>query len=284
LRVVVDTGSVGLRVFARDFPGGPGSGITLTGVRDSVTFVDGTVFTGQEARAKIKIGTWTTTRSIAFQWVQSASCDSANPNCPATLPGFYESGEGTGVMGIGLGPPGPDDPNGNPFLALPGNLGQSWSIHMNYGQATGRLELGVAEEKDPLATVHLDSLGNSGRDRFWDDARVMCWTVASTTQCVPTVFDSGSSVVFFQGAFKTIQTVTWENGFNVFADNNPVTLGVSTRSSPFWSFDSGAEPGVNAAGTLSGQNEVASTGVQLFYSLVITFSDRFGTISLSTVP
>src|SRR6202041_1622963 len=61
IHVVLDTGSVGLRVFSNLVPAGVGKGIQITGPQDSIEYVDGTQFSGPVAQALVHIGKLTTT-------------------------------------------------------------------------------------------------------------------------------------------------------------------------------------------------------------------------------
>ena len=148
LHVVLDTGSVGLRVFSNLVPTGDGKGIDVTAQQDSVEYVDGTQFTGPVAKALVHVGTLTTTRTVAFQLVRKVTCDPQIPYCPASGgAAHFEADDVDGVMGIGLGGAYQGDPITNPLLALAAPYRNSWSIAMSGGAASlpapGALVLGA---------------------------------------------------------------------------------------------------------------------------------------------
>src|SRR5262249_19329270 len=99
--VLLDTGSVGLRVFAQALEG---TSVTQTSREVSVAFGPGGKgfqFDGVEASGAVSLGTIVEPTSIAFHLVTSITCPVSDPNC---FPASYTKYGIYGILGVGLRP------------------------------------------------------------------------------------------------------------------------------------------------------------------------------------
>ena len=127
--VLLDTGSVGLHIFAPAVSTGDGSGVEVSSTRQSITYSGGSRFTGVEAYAVITIGSQATASAVGFALVRQASCNASKPDCPTEKGMGEEIAAGEyGILGIGVN----RAPSGlsSPLLDMPGTLGRTWSIHL----------------------------------------------------------------------------------------------------------------------------------------------------------
>ena len=286
IHVVLDTGSVGLRVFSNLVPTGVGKGIHITGQPVSIEYADGTQFSGPISQALVHIGKLTTTTVVPFQFVQSVMCDPTIPDCPASGGATSLEAEGIdGIMGIGLSGPYPGDPTTNPLLLLPAPYRNSWSIAMRGGGRTlpapGTLILGAADPSGPAADFSLQQQGASVDGRpIWNDQFNLCWTVGGLSSCELSVFDSGSDLTILGGSgFASVSTddpgqiATLDTGTSV-------QVSQEVNGNPLWSFTSGGGAMQTVIVEPDGDNWVNS-GVQAFYSFTVTYDEVNGAIFLS---
>jgi len=132
--VLLDTGSVGLHIFAPAVSTSAGSGVRVSQTAQSITSSGGTVYRGLEAYAVITVGSRATASIIPFALVEQASYTASKPDCPTAKGMSEEIGAGEyGILGIGL----TKAKTGltSPLLAMPGALGRTWSIHFEEAQA-----------------------------------------------------------------------------------------------------------------------------------------------------
>ncbi len=274
--VLLDTGSVGLHLYAGAVPTGAGGGVTATRTRNSITYIDGTVQSGVVARATITIGGLKTTTPVAFGLVRKVSCTTSVPNCPgqgglaaAEQRGLY------GTMGIGLGP-GPVD---NPLVHLAAPYSDSWNIGL--AGSNGQLTLGapVPIETDARFALPGDGRRANGTPTFADKHAVVCWTVGSAAaSCEYTLFDSGDvGMQFFGGAPGGAPA---GSGGEVVA-GTPITAAGAISSLPFWSFSAGRTTSLNTVHVHPSGNGTVNAAVQAFYAFTISYDARHGLIALS---
>jgi len=286
LHVVLDTGSVGLRVFSNLVPTGDGKGIDVTAQQDSVEYVDGTQFTGPVAKALVHIGTLTTTRTVAFQLVKKVTCDPQIPYCPASGGAAqFEADDVDGVMGIGLGGAYQGDPISNPLLALAAPYRNSWSIAMSGGAASlpapGALVLGAPDPDYPQAQFSLQQQGApADGSPSWNDQFNLCWDVGGLTNCDLTVFDSGSDLTVLSGSgFQSVPTDNPGTVANL-TNGTQVECSQEVDGMPLWSFSAGSGTMQTVYVEPEGSDSVNS-GVQAFYSFTVTYDEAHGSIYLS---
>jgi hypothetical protein len=286
LHVVLDTGSVGLRVFSNLVPTGQGKGINVTGVKDSIEYVDGTQFAGPVADALIHIGKLTTTRTVPFELVQSVTCDPQIPYCPASGGAAqFEADDVDGVMGIGLGGVYQGDPTTNPLLSLAAPYRDSWSIAMSGNGANlpapGTLVLGAPDPDYPQANFSLQQQGAPvDGSPSWNDQFNLCWAVGGLSNCDLTVFDSGSDLTVLSG-----------NGFQSVPTDQPGTVSTLTTGTQvecsqevdgqsLWSFNAGSGT-MQTVYVVPGGSDSVNSGVQAFYSFTVTYDEVHGEIFLA---
>lgn len=284
--VVLDTGSVGLRLFSDLVPTGTGKGIHVTGQSDSVEYVDGTQFSGPVAQALVHVGKLTTTTVVPFQLVQSVTCDPTIPDCPASGGASQFQADGVdGIMGIGLSGPYPGDPTTNPLLSLPAPYRNSWSVAMQGGgrvlPAPGTLVLGAHDPTAPAADFSLQQAGASVHGlQTWNDQFNLCWSVGGISSCELSVFDSGSDLTVLGGTgFASVPTNA-PGQIATLTTGTAVQASQEVDSNPLWSFTSGDGAMQTVIVEPSGINWVNS-GVQAFYSFTVTYDEVNGSIFLS---
>lgn len=286
IHVVLDTGSVGLRVFGSLVPTGVGRGIHVTNQPDSIEYVDGTQLSGPVSDAVIHIGKLTTATPVPFQLVQSVTCDPLNPDCPASggAPELESIGV-DGIMGIGMSGSYPNDPTTNPLLSLAAPYRNSWSIAMQGGGRTlpapGTLILGAQNPTTPTAEFGLQQQGASSHGLpTWNDQFNLCWTVGGISSCELSVFDSGSDLTILGGTgFANVSTDAPGEIANL-STGTSVQASQEVESSTLWSFSAGGGAMQTVLVEPSGADWVNS-GVQAFYSFTVTYNELSGSIFLS---
>ena len=267
--VMLDTGSVGLRVF----PGAWGSRpdhvrITSTPI---ITSSAGSSMKGFVAKAPITIGGVTTTHSVGFQLV--------NTDSPYIKK--WAADHVYGILGVGTG----RYALSNPLSALPGSTGLRWSIHFGGDPATGRqgsgsLVLGAEPAADADATFDLPPMGPDGNGALlWDDHQAPgCWTFGHEPQhCVDTWFDSGFTVTRVKGA--VFNKVPHESG--AVRTGTDITLAESGSAAATWQFPAGSTASVNLVRLEPEGRAQINTGNALYFQYTFTYDVERGLISLS---
>jgi hypothetical protein len=294
LPVLLDTGSTGLAILAKDLPAGGGA-VPLGPFTES--FGGGSVIHGDGTLADVSIDGVSTTRKITIGSVRSAGCVHGAPHCVAWIAHGL-----VGVLGIRA------DPGSgltNPLAALPRRYTHSWSVGLS--STSGTLELGAPIPTHPTASFPLlgvlpgDSSpaagtapslaqaagavpptslaepGASGVDMEIAGLSLMCWQVArhAPRDCVPTVFDTGSTdtVLFSRsGAPPT----------HVVRAGKPITgWSPSAGTTPLWSFTSGAVQSDNVVLTDGHRLALMDTGIAAFYAYTVTYDVGHGQMYLT---
>src|ERR1700722_12894658 len=188
VKVLVDTGSIGLRVEAHAL--GSAGGIARSSRRTSITFGDGSIFSGTVGKAVVHIGGQSTTTPVPFEIVDKVRCR-PDTQCTSGLSGSSIAG----IMGIGLGGPPSMELLTNSLSALAAPYSQRWELSVGVpvtSTTSGELILGA---RPPRATTnfHLRLLGQDGGARYWWDYFAACWSVAGRRAIYPTLLDSGST-------------------------------------------------------------------------------------------
>src|SRR6201995_529985 len=142
--VLLDTGSTGLVIQAKDLPAGSHV-IRLGNLTEK--WGGGNVTEGRQALARITLGGLTTSHPVAMGIVDSTTCVASAPHCGQWLePGV------DGILGVRIDP---EFSLTNPLTSLPGGVGTSWRIAL--GPTRGTLELGAPIPADPEASFSLAS-------------------------------------------------------------------------------------------------------------------------------
>lgn len=270
MRVILDTGSTGLRLF-------PGAldrfrtGAKVTGTTIS-TPNDGGTLRGFVASAPITIGGITTTRSVPFQVVKNTS----------SWVQQWLARDVYGILGIGTG----RTPLPNPLLALPGNTGQSWSVHFGGEPAKripggGSLTLGAPAPANAVATLQMPPVGPDGYGALlWDDQKASgCWTVGSRrTTCMDTWLDSLSDQFTLVGpSFAALPT----NAEGVVKSGVPINMSAVGTAFDFWRVTTGTIPSFNYTVANPKGPRLVNTGNRIYYDFTVTYDVTVGTISLA---
>lgn len=264
MAVMLDTGSVGLRLWGPRPPAG-----TLT--NESIdTVIGGDSVPGLLGKARMELGGVTTTMTVPFQFISTDS---------PYIAAWKRQGI-VGILGIGVG----DGALTNPLVALPGSLGLRWSVHfdrMTVGRDGGSLVLGA--QPPPDATMHfvLPYLGlNVNGARLWDDhAADGCWTFGQEpTQCVPTWFDSGFTVMRVKGTrFSRVpQTAT-----NLVRTGTPVTLSAGSSAFVGHRFRAGDTGSHDLVRVLPQGRATINTGNSFYFDFTVTYDVASGDLYLS---
>ncbi len=269
-KVMLDTGSVGLRVF----PGAWGAkprGVSIG--RDKITTQSaGRSMNGFIGQADMTIGGITTTRPLAFQYVNST----------APVVRGWAAKRVYGILGIGTG----RYRLTNPLSALPGETGTRWSVHLGGNPRTrtsgmGHLILGAEEPTNAAASFQLPPLGPDGYGALlWNDhAAPGCWTFGNLReQCVDTWFDSGFHPMRVKGAvFSRVRT----NAAKQVRPGTSVSLADAGSSFSFWEFRAGRTASVNEVRVASAGKAGINTGNAPYFEYVVTYDTSSGLLSLS---
>lgn len=278
LRVVLDTGSSGLRVFAGAV--NAGSGVTVTNQASDITYSGGYRFKGVVASAAIQLGAAKTTEPVSFALVQSALCVASKPDCPAAngIQGFESDRGVDGILGIGM--QSSDGSVTSPILGMAGSLGRRWSLHLDGG--SGQLVLGarVIGSGHLVARFQLQPDGTSGGHPLWQDSQVpLCLSAGSIHACVPALFDSGTPEGQISGS--PLNQVPIVPGTSQVVSGTPISVALSGEP-PFWSFTAGTETSADLVRVISDRGPFFNSGVQAFYDFTITYNARKGRVALAT--
>lgn len=283
--VLVDTGSVGLRVFASAISTSPSAGVIVRAQRDSIQTLDGTIWSGTVASATLRIGSLATVRPVPFQIVSATSCG-ANPLKVTCYRGADQSNLAAsgieGILGIGLDGPGPGSPVINPLESLPGKYGQAWTLDMTsaIGPGTGALILGASPFSHPLARIQLDSIGSPQAAPAWNDEPDLCWTITNNQMCGPTILDSGSTFAYIGSPRLYTHAVSPGPGLpRLLAANQAVSISSPGGRAVFWSFDASG-PGSSAVAVANARWPFLDSGEDVFLTFEVQYNIRSGTIEL----
>lgn len=269
-RVMVDTGSVGLRVFPGAWGTRPG-GVSI-GKKPITTTSAGASLKGFIGQAPMTIGGVTTTRPLAFQYV----------NTDAAIIRGWAAKNVHGILGIGTG----RYILTNPLSALPGEVGTQWSVHLGGEPRTrtsgmGHLILGAETPANAVASFQLPPLGPDGFGALlWDDHKAPgCWTFgAGRVQCVDTWFDSGFHPMRVKGAvFSRVNT----NAAGEVRAGTRVGVADAGSSFEFWEFRAGRTASVNQVRLVSAGRAGINTGNAPYFEFVVTYDVTNGLITLS---
>lgn len=180
--VIVDTGSTGLLLTAAAI--GPQAQPTGQDYRGS--FVE-TPFTATLVRARVGIGAGPTPMTTP-QPILIGSLSSS-----ATLAGLSRCGAIQGVIGIGVGGPGPGIARVlSPLLQMGPGLSDGYALALN--DHTGSLSLGrpsVSASSVSLPLLPSHGTYPDGRQAYQRDVS-LCWTIGATRACGLTNIDSGA--------------------------------------------------------------------------------------------
>jgi hypothetical protein len=275
--VLLDTGSTGLHIYAPGVRLGSGSGVTLTNRPDSITYFDGMKQSGVVGKAKMTIGGVTTSRSVSFGYIDNVGCVDGSVDCPGAAGmgaqvsrGFY------GILGVGLSHS--PEKLGNPLLALPGRYGRQWSIDLSGSQHW--LTLGSHIATGPLAqfTLAKDGTDPSGAKDWKDQETPVCWAAVGLhgAGCEPTVFDTGSTTMFWYGGLLSHATTYY--GSILVSPGTYIAAWHRGDGHPFWTFTAGTNFSHDTVLAYEGGHPMVIAAVQAFLTFNIEYDDAHGAI------
>jgi PE-PGRS family protein with aspartyl peptidase-like domain len=263
--VLVDTGSSGLLLPASAV----GPGVEPTGREFQTGFVGTPRFTATIIRATLTIG-------------GSAGLTTANPIAIGSVAGpgsvFPTCGGAQGVLGVGVGSPGPAAPALNsPLPQLPPPWSDGYTISLTGQAATLRVGKPIPTPTSvslPLRTEN--GTYPDGRQAYQRDV-VLCWTVGSAHACGLTNIDSGFSVPairpdFLPTAPRQGSLVSAGTPVAIAAPNGPVLESFTAASTP-------PEARIKLA-NLFGETE-ANTGIGFFMTHSVGFDVSTGHVVIT---
>lgn len=265
IMVMVDTGSVGLRLWSAP------KAVAAKATTRIQTPLDGSVIPARLGTSRITLGGLTTTAAVPFALINSSSA----------YVGEWQRAGVSGVLGIGIGAPSGTGDLTNPLMSLPGRFGQRWSMHF---AATGSLILGARPPADaqmhfPLPTAGVDANGAP----LWNDkAAPGCWKFGLTPErCVPTNFDSGFTVMRIKGdGFGRIPTTA----ANQLKPGTRVDLSAGSSAFVGDTFLAGNTDSRNFARVIAKGKPSVNTGNAYFFRHTVSYNALTGDIYLSTPP
>ena len=269
----LDTGSAGLRIFKQD--AGPETKDDPDTGPNTASFVDGTTYEYEAAKAPVVIGGVSVPDPVQVDIVSDVTCEADMPDC---VPGTAEEikGGAHGILGVALTTDDVDS-TPSPLLYLPEY--RSYTVALDESGA-GVLRPGVPAT--PAVGSWQLPKGDSGVPgvQGWEQDFQACWRLrAAAPSCVTTAFDSGSTDIYLQ------PTLPGAKGLTGYLDETQGPLELlfpEVNSPPIWSLtpsDDGnrdvsvAEPGEDAV-------DVVLAGLPLFDSFDVAFDQQTGTVSL----
>jgi hypothetical protein len=283
--VLLDTGSIGLHIFAGPTSASSWRGVTVWSQSETVQTLDGTLMSGPVASATLRFGSLKTTRPVPFQLVDATRCanDGLAVSCQAGGDeAALEAVGADGLMGIGLHGPAPGDPVTNPLLSLPGEFGRIWTLDMTDGSVggNGELILGPPPLSHPLVRLSLNSLGSSYGEPIWNDYPELCWMVGQYRMCGPTLLDSGSDFADIGSPHLYTHAVAEPGLPRLVGGNQSVSISLPGRSEAFWAFDV-TGPGPGAVAVADARWPFLDTGEGVFIAFEVQYDNAAGTIAIA---
>ncbi|MBD2345205.1 family 10 glycosylhydrolase [Anabaena subtropica] len=173
-RVLVDTGSAGLRV-PREFLGNAPINRTGQVVREVLS--DGTRIEGEIVYANVRIGLIATEEPVPVQVVTSRQCIPQKPNCSAKTNTPF-----SGIIGVNYSE---RTLPYNPLRKLPGNLSNGFIVTGDRGSNNSRLILGLTPQNRGgfnIAALNQQPVIDSIPGNRWDSRlNGVCLTIAGSS-------------------------------------------------------------------------------------------------------
>lgn len=264
LSVMLDTGSVGLRLWSGSHPS-----MRISNKKINAS-VGGLKIPGFIGSAPVTLNGVSTTLDVPFQYINTD-----NPY----IDQWKRIGV-SGILGIGVG----TGDLTNPLVALPGDLGLHWSVHFSGlgigAKKSGALILGARAPANANMFFQLPPAGsNVNGALLWDDhAANGCWKFGRQPEmCVPTWFDSGFTVMRVKGRqFSRLPTAS----ANQLRPGTRVTLSVPTSSFIGDSFVAGSSASRNLVRVIDSGRATINTGNSVYFEYTVTYNVATGGIYL----
>jgi hypothetical protein len=294
--VVLDTGSTGLAILAKDLPA---ESHALPVGRFMEGWGGGSVTRGEAALAGVSIAGVSTTRQLSIGLVQSVGCLPGLRHCIKWVPPGVD-----GILGIRVNP---RSLLTNPLAGLPRPYSQSWSVGLS--STNGTLELGAPIPAHPTAmfalsgvapaapslpsglvpsptqpatppSSSLTSLSQPGTSGVLTDTTglaTMCWQVSRRARrlCVPTLLDTGSTdtVLFSRRGGPPTRVLAVGRSLTGWSS--------AADATPLWSFTSGSDRSENVVLTDDHRLALMDTGIAAFYAFNVTYDAGRGRMYLT---
>ncbi len=283
--VLLDTGSVGLHIFASAASASTWPGVKVWSQGETVETLDGTLLTGPVASATLRFGSLKTTKPVPFQLIEATRCSNSGLGISCQTGSDEDALEAVGadgIMGIGLDGPAPGDPVTNPLLSLPGKFGRIWTVDMtNAGTGeNGELVLGPPLLRHPLVRLSLNSMGSSDGEPTWNDEPELCWAIGQYHLCGPTILDSGSSFADIGSPHLYVHAVSLPGLPRLVNGDQAVSISLPGHSAAFWSFDV-TGPGPGAVSVADVRWPFLDTGEGVFLAFEVQYDNAAGTIAVA---
>jgi hypothetical protein len=273
--IAIDTGSVGLRLFAIPGVGRKGSGTTCSDEQTTVLFSNPPRigYHGVPCTGYVHVGSATTLQPIPFELERSAFCPDANPDCRlAGNDPARKAATGTyGVLGVGIAR---DTGLPSPFRDMGGPVPDAFSLALS--TSGGEVAFGVTAPAG--ATIFPASAAGAGALGLPVWAKpTSCLIIDGrlSTTCMPTTFDTGDPAGFIHSPDPV-------PGLPVRAGD--VTPGTRIGLAPQGQSDSattlvaGAETVRIAVAQLPA---LVNAGIHVFFDHTFTYDGTHGTIAVS---
>ena len=194
--IAIDTGSVGLRLFALAGVGAPGSGTTCSETQTTVLFSNPPRigYHGVACSGYVHIGSATTLQPIPFDSLRSAFCPDTNPDCKlaGNDPARKAAAGVYGVLGVGI-----DNDRGfpSPFRFMGGPVPDTFALTLS--STGGEVAFGAAAPPG-AAVFQATAAGRGTLDLPVWAAPTSCLVIDGrlSTTCLPTKFDTGDPAGF----------------------------------------------------------------------------------------
>jgi hypothetical protein len=283
--VLLDTGSVGLHIFANAISASSWPGVKVWSERETVQTLDGTLWSGTIASATLRFGSLRTRSAVPFQLIDAERCGEDGLGLSCVSDGQQDALKAVGadgILGIGMDGPAPGDPVINPLLSLPGKFGRAWTVDMTNASAggSGALILGPPPLHQPLVRLKLTSMGSSHGEPIWDDQPELCWVIGQYRLCGPTIFDSGSDFADIGSPHLYTHAIPEPGLPRLIGGNEAVSISLPGHSTAFWAFDA-TGPGVGAVAVADARWPFLDTGEGAFLSFEIQYNNAAGTIEIA---
>jgi hypothetical protein len=267
--VMLDTGSVGLRVFPGAWGTKPNS-VKLSS--EKITTVSaGQSFKGAIGEAPMTFSGVSTTVAVPFQYVNTSS--------PYLR--LWTARNVYGILGIGTG----KGDLTNPLVALPGSLGLRWSVHFERKiGGVGRLGSLVLGAEAPTNTVMDFEIPPAGKNingaLLWDDHSAKgCWRFGKKPEwCGNTWFDSGFTKMRVKGLiFKRLP----QRANGLLRTGTTVELAAPGSAFVAHKFVSGNQASRNYVRVIPAGVGTINTGNSFYFDYTVTYNVAIGHIYFS---
>jgi hypothetical protein len=273
--IAIDTGSVGLRLFAFPGVGTPGSGTTCSEVQTTVLFSNPARigYHGVACSGYVHIGSATTLREIPFNLLRTAFCPDTNPDCrlAGNDPARKAAAGVYGVLGVGIAR---DTGFPSPFRLMSGPVPDAFALTLS--TSGGEVAFGVTAPAG-ATTFQASALGSGtlGLPVWAKPTSCLIVDARLSATCLPTTFDTGDPAGFVYTP-DPVPELPVRDG-----DVTPGTrIGFAPQgqSQPATTLVAGAE---TVRIRVARRPSLANAGIHAFFDHTFTYDGTHGTIAVS---